>query len=140
MATTGMASIDATSLSMANSSQTIRLLWTVARSVTRSVTTPADQHKTQVNRFFFFLLDHTNKIHFFQACKKYRIGKLCLLIIIIQTNDITNSEGVAIHMVFFRKFCEILNYLCGLDFAINTSEFAILSLICNFVQQTNQKN
>ena len=74
-----MAPIDATSLSRANSSQTVRLLWTVARSVT----TPADQHKTQVNRFFFFLLDHTNKIHFSQAClhgKKYRIGKLYLLL------------------------------------------------------------
>ena len=80
--------------------------WTVARSVT----TPADQHKTQVNRFFFFFLDHTSKIHFSQAClhgKKYRIGKLYLLLCIItilQTNYIANSAGVATHMGFFRKF------------------------------------
>ena len=98
-----MAPIDATSLYRANSTLDCR-----------SVTTPADQHKTEVNRF---LLDHTNKIHFSQAClhgKKFRIGKLYLLLYIItvlQTNYIANSAGVATHMGLFKI---ILNDLYGL--------------------------
>ena len=42
-----ISNLNSSSASKANRSQTNRLLWTVARSVT----TPAHQHKTQVNRF-----------------------------------------------------------------------------------------